>query len=68
MTTSTAKNTTRMDKRNSETTTAAKKNNKKKKPRKESIVVVELVKDVLVQTRMHKLILCIVRDVRTITT
>ena len=57
-----------MDKKKSEMTTAAKKNNKKKKPRKESRGVVEIVKAMLVLTRMYNLILCMIRDVRTITT
>ena len=57
-----------MDKNKSAMATAAKKNNNKKKPREESCGVVELVQAMLVLTRMYKLILCMVRDVRTITT
>ena len=68
MTPSTAKNAKRMDKKKLETTTAEKKNNKKKNPREESCGVVELVKDMMVLTRMYKLILCMVRGVRIITT
>ena len=64
----TAKNITRKDKKKSETTTAAKKNKKKKNPHKKSCGVVELVQAVLVLIRMYKLILCMVRDVHTITT
>ena len=68
MTPSMAKNATKMDKNKSATTTAVKKNNKKEKPREESCGVVELVQAMLVLTRMYKLILCMVHDVRTITT
>ena len=68
MTLSTAKNITRMDKKKSAMTSAAKKNKKKKKIREESCGVVELVQDMLVLTRMYKLILCMVCDTRTITT
>ena len=57
-----------MDKNKLEMTTAAKKNNNKKKPREESCGVVELVQAMLVLTRMYKLILYMIRDVRTITT
>ena len=60
-----AKNATRMDKKKSAMATVAKKNNNKKKPRKESCWIVELVQDMLVLTRMYKLILCMVRDVHT---
>ena len=63
-----AKAETRMDKKKQEMATAAKKNKKKKKPREESCGVVELLQAMLVLTRMYKLILCMVCDVRTITT
>ena len=63
-----AKNLTRKDKNNLVTTTAAKKNKRKKNPCEESCGVVYLVQAVLALTRMYKLILCVVRDVRTITT
>ena len=63
-----AKNATRMDKNKSVMATAAKKNNNKKKLREESCGVVELVQAMLVLTCMYKLILCMVHDVRTITT
>ena len=56
-----------MNKKKLVTTTAAKKNNKKKKSREESCGVVELVHAMLVLTRMYKLIICMVRDVRTFT-
>ena len=46
----------------------ASKNKKKENPREESCGVVELVQAMLVLTRMYKLIICMVRDVRTITT
>ena len=68
MTSSMAKNATKMDKKKSAMATVAKNNNNKKKPRKESCGVVELVQAMLVLTCMYKLILCMVRDVRTITT
>ena len=68
MTPSTAKNAMRMEKKKLATTTSAKKNNNKKNPRKESCGVLELVQDMLVLTCMYKLILFMVRDVRTITT
>ena len=69
MTPSTAKNATRMDnKKKLATTTAAKKKNNKKNPREESCGVVELVQAMLVLTRMYKLILCMVHDIRTLTT
>ena len=68
MTPSTTKNATRKGKKNLATTTAAKKNKKKNNPRKESCGVVELVQAMMVMTRMSKLILCVLRDVRTITT
>ena len=68
MTPSIAKNATRMDKKKSAMATAVKKNNKKKNPCKELCVVVELVQAMLVLKRMYKLMLCMVRDVRTITT
>ena len=61
-------NAKRTDKNKSATTTAVKKNKKKNQPREESCGVVELVKAMLVLMRMYKLILCMVRDVRTITT
>ena len=68
MTPSIAKKLTSMDKKKLEMATAAKKNNKKKNPHEESCGVVELVQDMLVLTCMYKLILCMFRDVRTITT
>ena len=46
----------------------AKKTKRKKNNREESCGVVELVQAMLVLTCMYKLILCMVRDVRTITT
>ena len=57
-----------MDNKKSEMATVAKENNRKKNPCKESCGVVELVKAMLALMRMYKLILCMVRDVRTITT
>ena len=69
MTLSMAKNATMMDKEWSALTTSAKKNKKKKNnPREESCGVVDLVQTVLLLTGMYKLILCMVRDARTITT
>ena len=68
MTPSTSKNVTRMDKKKPAMTTAAKKNNKKKKPHEESCGVMELEQTMLILTRKYKLILCMVRDVHTITT
>ena len=66
MTLPTAKPATRKDKKKSATTMAAKKNENKKKPREESCGVVKLVKDILVLTRMYKLIMCMASDVCTI--
>ena len=60
-----AKNATSLDKKKLAMATAAKKNNKKNKPREESCGVVELVQAMLVLTCMYKLILCMVRDIRT---
>ena len=68
MTQSMAKNATRMEKNNSAMATAMKKTNNKKEPNKESCGFMDLVQDILVLTRMYKLILCMVRDVHTITT
>ena len=68
MTPSMEKNATRMDKKKSAMATAAKKNNNKNKPREESCGVVEIVQAMLVLMRMYKLILCMVRDVCTLTT
>ena len=68
MTASMAKNATRMYKKRFAMATASKKDNNKKKPREESCGVVELVQAMLVLTCMYKLILCMVCDVRTITT
>ena len=65
MTSSMAKNATKMDKKKSAMATVAKNNNNKKKPRKESCEVVELVQAMLVLAHMYKLILCMVRAVRT---
>ena len=65
MTPSMAKNATKMDKKKSAMATVAKNNNNKKKPRKESCGVVELVQAMLVLAHMYKLILCMVRAVRT---
>ena len=68
MTPSTAKNATRMKKKRSAMTTAAKNNNNKKKLCEESCGVVELVQAILVLTLLYKVILYMVRDVRTFTT
>ena len=68
MTTSMVKNVTRMDKNNLAMATAAKNNINKENPREESCGVVELVQAMMVLKRMYKLILCMVRDVGTITT
>ena len=54
---STAENATGIDKKKSAMTTTAKKNRKKKKPHEESCGVVELVKAMLILTRIYKVIL-----------